>query len=215
MPVDGIVGGLGLPRELSPGGRPILEWPPTEDFGSLLLSQHLIEPIGDREVRVRGDSMFQQAILAAVGGRHRENVDTGPHTALLLPEPWNRYDPRSVRVFLRTGLCGYLARADARKYLPVIELLAQRGKVAACRAMVTSASADPADGSGRFGVSLYLGAPGACIKAITAKPPVPRSIPAGWYPYRGGHGELRYWDGARWTGHVTPGLVGGEPARAE
>lgn len=46
-----------------------------------------------------------------------------------------------------------------------------------------------------------------------AAPVVPVSTPAGWYPDPVNPDQLRYWDGARWTHHITGtgGVVGQDP----
>jgi hypothetical protein len=53
------------------------------------------------------------------------------------------------------------------------------------------------------------GAEGALPPVYPSAPaPPPASLPAfGWYPDPSGRFELRYWDGTRWTEHVS---VGGE-----
>lgn len=42
-----------------------------------------------------------------------------------------------------------------------------------------------------------------------APPPPPPAAPAGWNPDPSGEHELRYWDGTRWTEHVSDGGVQG------
>lgn len=45
--------------------------------------------------------------------------------------------------------------------------------------------------------------PTAATAATPVPPPPVPSIPAGWNPDPHGRFELRYWDGARWTEHVS------------
>jgi rubrerythrin len=35
-------------------------------------------------------------------------------------------------------------------------------------------------------------------------------VPAGWYEHRSYPGRLRWWDGERWTSHLTDPVVGTE-----
>jgi len=67
----------------------------------------------------------------------------------------------------------------------------QKGK------MEVAAPGDPAAATGRVGVG---GPPGA--------PPVAAgAAPAGWLADPSGKHQLRYWDGAAWTAHVSDGGV--------
>ena len=52
------------------------------------------------------------------------------------------------------------------------------------------------------------GAPGAAppYPGASAQPaPAPSAPPFGWYPDPSGRHQLRYWDGTRWTEHVSDG----------
>ena len=55
---------------------------------------------------------------------------------------------------------------------------------------------------------------GGAERLYSSKPPVPQplpppSAPAGWIPDPRGRHELRYWDGSRWTEHVSDASVPG------
>jgi hypothetical protein len=64
---------------------------------------------------------------------------------------------------------------------------------------------------------LVLGKTPTAAAPVAAPPPLPPppppSIPAGWHADPHGRHEHRYWDGARWTDHVSDGGVQGtDPA---
>jgi len=43
----------------------------------------------------------------------------------------------------------------------------------------------------------------APVAAAAPAPAADDAVPAGWYPDPSGRFELRYWDGSRWTEHVS------------
>ena len=57
-------------------------------------------------------------------------------TAALVPEPSNPHDPNAVMVQIDGRLVGYLSRAAAVAYGPLVREPAERGRTAVCDAMV-------------------------------------------------------------------------------
>ncbi len=62
-------------------------------------------------VHAVGESHYQDALLAVVGGRTRHSVE---HTCLaeLCPEPTNPYDDEAIAVQIGGQCVGYLSRAE-------------------------------------------------------------------------------------------------------
>lgn len=94
-----------------------------------------------------GESHYQDALHAIAGTCEGEvRFET---TAALVPEPGNPHDPNAVRVEVDGRLVGYLPRAAAVAYGPVVRAPAERGRTAVCDAMV-------AGRGGMLGVFLKL-----------------------------------------------------------
>ena len=94
-----------------------------------------------------GESHYQDALHAIAGSSDGEvRFDT---TAALVPEPSNPHDANAVRVEIDGRLVGYLPRAAAVAYGPLVRAPAERGRTAVCDAMV-------AGRGGMLGVFLRL-----------------------------------------------------------
>jgi hypothetical protein len=106
----------------------------------------------DGRLSVVGESHYQPALKAAVGrSAARGLADAVPVTAVLVPEPTNRYDRRAVRVDVNGRTVGYLAREDAARYQPaLLRLEPARGW---CPGFVSSGEL------GLYGIWLHLAAP--------------------------------------------------------
>ena len=90
-------------------------------------------------------------------------------TAALVPEPDNPHDPNAVMVQIEGRLVGYLSRADAVAYAPLVQSLAARGRTAVCEAMV--AGRGESSGTSNLGVFLRLPArPRVARAALTRDP---------------------------------------------
>lgn len=109
------------------------------------------------EVDAVGESRYQRVLEHLAGGKqeHAARIET---TAVLVPEPANPRDPQAVRIEIGGQLVGYLGRADAPRYRPVVDELARAGRVAACRALIVGGWRRGGD-EGHFGVKLDLAAP--------------------------------------------------------
>ena len=111
---------------------------------------------GDRLVNVAGESHYQDA-LRALSDAGAQEVRLGC-TAVLASEPENPHDPNAVAVRVEGRLVGYLPRAEALAYGPLVRQVEERGRAAACEAMI--AGRGGASGTANLGVFLRLPDPG-------------------------------------------------------
>ena len=89
-------------------------------------------------VHAVGESHYQDALLAVVGGRTRHSVE---HTCLaeLCPEPTNPYDDEAIAVQIGGQCVGYLSRADARTFRPLVDsAIASAGRATVARRRFTT-----------------------------------------------------------------------------
>ena len=70
---------------------------------------------GDELLNVVGESLYQEALWAIVGGRTRDPVHEDV-IAILMPEAANPYDENAISVWVDLKLVGYLSREDAALY---------------------------------------------------------------------------------------------------
>ena len=150
-----------------PPPGPITTWPVGDLKGKLEVDAVLFEPVR-KTVNVVGEGSYQGSLERLAGGRTIDGPRDRYHTAILLPEPTNPYDPNAVRVAVVTSsgdgaTIGYLSREDAVAYRPVIDRLAAQGKVAACRASIGGGW-----DRGNFGVRLSMGTPDALMRELDA-----------------------------------------------
>jgi hypothetical protein len=113
---------------------------------------------GGIEVGVVGESHYQDALTAIVGGKRPDSVSVETH-AMLVPEPDNPYDPNAVAVYVADRKVGHLPRPAAQAYGPVGRRLAEQQQIGTCRAVIVGGW-DRGDGdTGHFGVTLDLARP--------------------------------------------------------
>lgn len=112
---------------------------------------------GNRLVNVAGESHYQEALRTLTGNDGSEPVRR-EFQALLAAEPENPYDPNAVKVLIADRHVGYLPRAEAAAYGPMLERLARRGRRGACEALVSGRGG--ASGAANIGVFLRLPEPG-------------------------------------------------------
>jgi hypothetical protein len=133
----------------------------------------VFEPTGFKVVNVVGESAYQGTLEQLAGGRTIDGGRNPDHMAALIPEPHNPYDPNAVRVVIvsgNAGHIGYLSRADAIAYRPVIDHLAAVGKLAACRASLSGGWDRGGGDRGSFGVRLFLGKPAELMAELESEP---------------------------------------------
>ncbi len=166
-----LFGSTSAPPTWPPPG-PITTWPVGDLKGKLEVDAVLFEPVR-KTVNVVGEGSYQGSLERLAGGRTIDGPRDRYHTAILLPEPTNPYDPNAVRVAVVTSsgdgaTIGYLSREDAVAYRPVIDRLAAQGKVAACRASIGGGWDRGSGDRGNFGVRLSMGTPDALMKELDA-----------------------------------------------
>jgi hypothetical protein len=133
----------------------------------------------DGRIPVTGESHYQPALRSAVRGRAAgyDFDDHLPVTAVLVPEPTNRYDRNAVRVDVvdgtRTATVGYLERELAGAYQPVLSWLRDHGRLGSCPARVTGG------GEKFYGIYLHLAEARLVGMAIGAIDPVVAERTAG------------------------------------
>lgn len=167
-----LIGGAKAPTEAWPPPGPIVEWPVGDLKGDLQVAAILFEP-ARKMVDVVGEGSHQGSLERVAGGRTVDGPRIRDHSAILMPEPTNPYDPNAVRVVVvpssgSGATIGYLSREDAVAYRPVIDRLAAEGKVAACRASIGGGWERGSDDRGSFGVRLSMGTPEALMKELDA-----------------------------------------------
>lgn len=131
----------------------------------------IFDPMG-RTIRVVGVSEYQGTLEVIAGGRTTDGARDRDHLAALFPEPHNVYDRNAVRVVLsqqverpKSAHVGYLSRADALAYRPIIDRLAAGGFVACCRASI-GGGWERGDDQGSFGVRLHIDTPQNLMREI-------------------------------------------------
>lgn len=109
-------------------------------------------------VEVVGESYRHAAIAAAVGAGGPDGVWVRMW-ATLDPRDDNPVDSNAVAVVIDGQQVGYLSRADAARYRPILEQVRQGGWTACCRADISGGWDRGADDRGEFSVALHLGPP--------------------------------------------------------
>jgi hypothetical protein len=118
-----------------------------------------------RVVNLVGESHYQDALARLGGGSHGGGVRQPDHVAGFLPEPTNPVDPEAVQVQIDGQVVGYLARADARAYRPLIDRLAANGLRLGCHARLVGGW-DRDGERGSIGVRLLIGSPDDCWREV-------------------------------------------------
>jgi hypothetical protein len=147
-------GGIDMLRKL----RAAIQPPAPAGSGSPAGQPTAVMLSGGLEVGVVGESHYQDALTAIVGGKGPESVRI-PTQATLVPEPDNPYDPNAVAVYIAGRKVGHLPRPAAQAFAPVGRRLAEQRQVGACSATIAGGW-DRGDGdTGHFGITLDLAHP--------------------------------------------------------
>lgn len=130
--------------------RTVRTWPKTDDLASAMsLYRYQLPDLpadGDEEgfehIDVAGTHHYQAEIenIAGMGpnGPLRNHL-----VAILLPEPWNEYDPDAIRVVVEGRHVGYVPRAETDWWLERIECELADDEVLAGHAIVVGGGTHP------------------------------------------------------------------------
>lgn len=114
---------------------------------------------GTAEVRVVGDSAYQDVLLELTDGRRYYGGARMETVAHLVPEPGNGADPGAIAVTIDGRTVGYLSRPDAARHGAAIAAAIERSGEASCIAVIVGGWERDHGDVGLFGVRLRLGAP--------------------------------------------------------
>ena len=177
-PISRLFGGS---QSTWPPSGPITDWPAGNFKGQISIV--LFDSDKRHTVEVVGESAFQGTLERIAGGRTVDGRRDRDHTSVLLPEPTNRYDSHAVRVVVipwgpskGSGVVGYLAREDAVAYRPVIDRLAEVGRLAACAASLKGGWDRGGGDRGHIGVRLHIDWPVGALKELEADPECLRPV---------------------------------------
>jgi hypothetical protein len=167
---------MGFLKRLRGGGAPP-PWPPPGPITSWPTGTYQIQGDGwefnkhpQHYLDVVGESFHEAALERIAGGRTNDGARHPNHIALLLPEPTNDRDANAVRVLILPtsrspgGVVGYLSREDAVAYRPVIDRLAETGRLTMCQARLKGGW----DQDVSFGVTLLIGPPWSLMAELDA-----------------------------------------------
>jgi hypothetical protein len=131
---------------------------PIRDMGGGQIEVSAVMLNGGGTVEVVGEASYQAELDRICGGRcedgHNREV-----MAALVPEPSNPYDENAVAIQVDGMRVGYLSRADALAYRPVVAQLSKRNTVGACQAVIRGGWDRGGGDTGNYGVSLSLAGP--------------------------------------------------------
>lgn len=137
---------------------------------------------GYPSAEVVGESHYASAIRALFGNDFKPDGSEILTTAVLTPEPTNRYDRNAVGVWIGSSQVGYLPREEAVRYAAVLGQLASQGWSPQVSARVWGADWDDYDGRGgnfRGSVRLDLAEPHLLVPANLPPSATHRLLPHG------------------------------------
>lgn len=144
------------------GSRPVAAEVPPD--GVTRVQAPIFDAHPGARVEVVGESNYQDGLERAAGGRTVDGPASVEQIAGLMAEPTNAYDPNAVMVQIGGAVVGYLSRADAVAYRPVLEAVGRMGYPAfGCHASLTGGWDRGAGDRGSFGVVLHLASPRALL----------------------------------------------------
>lgn len=119
---------------------------------------------GGHDVEVVGESHYDEALDGICGGRTEDGHDQAC-VATLIHEPDNPWDSNAVGVWIEGRKVGHLSRQTAVAFQPVAQALAGRSATVAA---VIRGGWDRPGSRGNYGVTLDMGTPEICVRAIEA-----------------------------------------------
>ena len=135
----------------------------------------------DHVIDVVGESFRQGELGALAGARGQNGVERAEHVAGLMLEPSNPVDRNAIEVQINGMRVGYLSRADAAAYHPVLERLERNRLMMGAPAILTGGWDRGGGDTGSIGVRLLVGTPAELWQEMdTMLPPEP--MPAATVP---------------------------------
>lgn len=123
---------------------------------------------GDHDLSVVGESNYWDA-LNTISEADMDGAVKRGQTATLRADPENAYDENAVQVVIDGRVVGYLSKAKAAKYQPVILRAAEAGFRFTCGAEIAGGwVADDGD-TKDFGVTLTLATPAELTRLLEAR----------------------------------------------
>jgi len=123
--------------------------------GDTQVNAWFYEGEGDFAYDIVGEASYQAGILSVLGGPLGIEGANLQKTAVIVPEPENKYDQNAMRVFIDGVLVGYLARDDAAEMVEELESL-QSVAVVVCEALVVGGFSKRDGSRAHLGVKLDL-----------------------------------------------------------
>lgn len=120
------------------------------------------------DVSVVGESNYDGA-LDALSEADYKGARKRYHTAWLMAEPRNTYDKNAVQVLIDHEVVGYLSRARALKYQPLVLRAEAAGYRITCPAEIAGGWINDDGEQMDFGVTLSLATPKALEKLLDEK----------------------------------------------
>lgn len=177
---------------------------------------------GEVGQEVAGESHYADHLLGLAQGLTAEGPVASLHTAQLVRDPKNRYDPNCVEVRIGGGIVGHIPRDQTAPWRAVVGYLADQGVAATCPAAFIGGWDRGRGDRGNIGVTLLAhpapaepGCPtliaGATV-AVTGEehhqdvlaPLVGRRVVA---QLAGEDGRITVWIGGQRVGRLTPKMT--------
>lgn len=109
-----------------------------------------------RRIDVVGEARYQDALSEIAGGKTPDGHEITTN-AEIRREAGNRFDANAIQVLIAWRLVGYLSRADAAEYAPVLDAAGIAGM--ACPAEIRGGWRTSDGDEGHFGVVIWLPEP--------------------------------------------------------
>lgn len=151
---------LNLLRRLIGSSSPSIPASPEHVPPMPSLPARVVQPTRvDAVLEVVGESHRQGALMTLSGGRTEDGPVNPDHVAVLMSDPANPFDPNAVAVIAGGHHVGYLSRADAELWTPILHWATARGMHLAAEArLIGGWDRGPSD-RGSLGIVLHLGTP--------------------------------------------------------
>ncbi len=127
--------------------------------------RHLIQ---GPQLEVVGESQYRPVFSKMLGRKaegHLAIVD-----AAMVWEPKNKYDPNAIAIQVGGVTCGYLVKADAKRYRPVMERCRDQGFTPVVRGDIRGGFRQDDGTWAHYGIVLYVASPEKILNPGSTKP---------------------------------------------